>query len=220
MNDNTMIHDEGKFAIRYFVLGLCCVLASVLVLHYDAVGRAGGSKFSEGDATESAQLIYLVIATLLFLVAAVRSKERRALSSLMVGGALVLIIRELDGLLDGIFHGAWAPLAIGVAVGTCAFAARWRERFAETVSEFIKTPAFGTLSSASLSLFVFSRLFGMKVLWKSFFEVENLSGEQRGVKVAVEEGSELFGYSLLLLGAYAFYQFATRPSREGARAKT
>ncbi len=49
----------------------------------------------------------------------------------------------------------------------------------------------------ALTLLVFSRRFGMKVVWKALLAAE-VAGK---VKSAMEEGVELFAYSLVLLCA-------------------
>jgi hypothetical protein len=80
----------------------------------------------------------------------------------------------------------------------------------ENLEEFFTTPAFGTFIAGFLSVFVFSRLFGTKKVWQALFEVDQLEGMQRWVKNAVEEGTELFGYTLLFIAAIEFFVYVSR----------
>ncbi|MDF7809276.1 hypothetical protein P4E94_17660 [Pontiellaceae bacterium B12219] len=193
--------------ISNLLLGTLCVLTSALVIKFDAGAVINGSKFGESSATETAQLVYLFLTALLFGVVAVRSKTRRGIATLMSGGVAAMMIREMDGWLDSIFHGAWFPLAAGVMLISIFLAMRFRDQLLDNIGEFILSPVFGAFVAACLGIFVFSRLFGMKVLWESFFDVQHLAPMQRWVKNAVEEGSELFGYTLLFLSSYGFLRY-------------
>ncbi|EOW9564629.1 transporter, partial [Enterobacter hormaechei] len=55
--------------------------------------------------------------------------------------------------------------------------------------------------SGLLAVLVFSRLFGMQVLWHDILE----HGYMRVVKNVVEEGSESFGYMLCLAASLGYY---------------
>jgi hypothetical protein len=203
---------HGLDILTGLLLSLLCVLASAWIIRLDAGTVVERAKFGEASATQNAQLIYLFLTGLLFAGTAYQSEKRRSFSILMAGGTLVLMIREMDGMLDHLYHGAWLPLAATAALSSCILAGRWRKQLLESITEFTNSPAFGAFIAAGLSIFVFSRLFGMKELWKSFFEVPHLTPAQHWVKNAVEEGSELFGYTLLFLSSYAFFRFIRRPA--------
>ena len=55
--------------------------------------------------------------------------------------------------------------------------------------------------SGFITLFVFSRMFGRKVLWKAIMDDKFL----RVVKDAAEECTELFGYLLIVFAAIEYY---------------
>ena len=192
------------------VLSLLCVLASIFVIRLDAGSLVSGSKFGETSATEITQLIYLLLTCLMFALVAVRLKTRRGIATLLAGGCLTLMVREMDGFLDHIYHGAWFPLAVGVVFVTVFLTLRHHRTLLDNIGEFIMAPSFGAFLAACLGIFVFSRLFGMKRLWEAVFGVEDLEPVQRGVKNAVEEGCELFGYTLLFISAYGFLRILQR----------
>ncbi|QBG48842.1 hypothetical protein EGM51_16085 [Verrucomicrobia bacterium S94] len=196
--------------MKSLILCMVCVLISVLMIRIDAGMVAETSGFGENSATERMQLVYLFFSAVIFARTAVHVEEWRSLSILMAGGTLVMMIREMDGALDHLYHGAWFPFAVLTGSITLTLAWRWRGQLQRNLEVFLYTPAFGALLAAGLSIFVFSRLFGMKDLWESVFGVEQLATVQRWVKNAVEEGSELFGYTLLFLSAYGFNRFSTR----------
>ncbi|MDF7798884.1 hypothetical protein P4C99_05390 [Pontiellaceae bacterium B1224] len=193
--------------IRNLLFGTLCVLISTLVIKHDAGAVVNGAKFGESSATETAQLVYLFLTTLLFGLIAVRSEARRAIAALMSGGVAAMMIREMDGWFDYIFHGAWFIFAVIALMISFFVAARFRDHLVDNIGEFILSPVFGAFVAACLGIFVFSRLFGMRILWESFFDVHHLAPMQRWVKNAVEEGSELFGYTLLFLSSYSFSKY-------------
>lgn len=71
----------------------------------------------------------------------------------------------------------------------------------EQLAKYTQSPWYGILLSGLLAVLVFSRLFGMQVLWHAILE----HGYMRVVKNAVEEGSESFGYMLCLAASLGYY---------------
>lgn len=186
------------------------VVGSALIIKSDAgVAAIEGMKFGEGSLTEYMQEAYLLLTSLVFLFAGLRSKSHKAISYLMSGGALVAFIREMDVYFDQIYHGAWLPFAVVILLFTLFLVFRNKKQIGENLEEFFTTPAFGTFIAGFLSVFVFSRLFGTKKVWMALFEVDKLEGMQRWVKNAVEEGTELFGYTLLFIAAVEFFVYVS-----------
>ncbi|WP_372753591.1 hypothetical protein [Labilibaculum sp.] len=199
------------FAAVRVVLYAIPVVASALIIKSDAGALASdGLKFGEGSLTEYMQEFYLLLTSLIFLLAGFTSKSHKAISYLMGGGALVALVRELDAYFDLIYHGAWFPVAMLLLVLTVILVIRKKTQIWENLEEFFTTPAFGTFIAGFLMVFVFSRLFGTKKVWMALFEVDQLEGMQRWVKNAVEEGSELFGYTLLFIAAVEFFVYVSR----------
>ena len=183
----------------YFVLsGLVC-FAILGCIYLDLTIYKG---VLERRFVECAQEVSLLMSTLIFLYLASRKKY----SGLwLVGGFLgCMFIRELDCVFDKVFHGAWIYVALLVA-RLCVYKA-WCagiEKTVYTLADFMKNKAFAKMSCGLLIVLVYSRLIGYKPLWHLVMKKHYL----RSVKTIVEEGTELFGYSIIFLAAveYACY---------------
>lgn len=202
------------FAALRVILYAIPVAVSALVIKSDASVVIDGIKFGESSNTELMQEFYLLLTSLVFFVVGIRNQQYKAISYLMSGGAMVALIREFDVYFDQIYHGAWFPFALAVLLFALFMVYRQRNQIFENLEDFFSTPAFGTFIAGFLGVFVFSRLFGTKKLWMTLFEVESLEPMQRWVKNAVEEGSELFGYTLLFIAAVEFLVFVSRKLKE------
>ena len=185
------------------------VVISTRIIALDA-GSNSAMKFSENSRTEWSQFFYLLAALIIFIFIFSFSKQYRAVSVLMGGGMMTLMIREMDAFFDQIYHGAWFPFALAVIIVTFFLAYKQRRQLGRNIQEYLKTPAFGIFIAGALEIFVFSRLFGTKNVWRAMFNVNELEPVQRWVKNAAEEGSELFGYTLLFIAAIEFLVFVYR----------
>ncbi|MFA9370821.1 MAG: hypothetical protein ACERIH_03855 [Labilibaculum antarcticum] len=197
------------YAAVRVVLYAIPVAASALIIKSDAGILIDGAKFGESSQTEWMQELFLLLTSLIFILAGFRSKSHKAISYLFGGGAFVALIRELDVYFDQIYHGAWFPFAMLVMVVALFMVYRQKKQIWGNLEEFFTTPAFGTFIAGFLSVFVFSRLFGTKKVWLALFDVDTLEPVQRWVKNAAEEGSELFGYTLLFIAAVEFFVYVS-----------
>jgi hypothetical protein len=202
------------FAIGWIVLCAIPIVLATMIIKNDAGIAINGLKFSEGSITEWTQQFLLLLTSFFFLLIGYRFKNYRAISYLMGGGAFVALIRELDVYFDKIYHGAWFPFAMAVLLLALIGVYRKKQQIWENLAIFFTTPAFGTFIAGFLAVFVFSRLFGTKKVWRALFEVEKLEPMQRWVKNAVEEGSELFGYTLLFIAAIEFFIYVKRTNKK------
>ncbi|MCT4614342.1 MAG: hypothetical protein N4A49_05665 [Marinifilaceae bacterium] len=190
------------------VLYAVFVTISALIVRFDAGSAAiDGSKFSEGSLTEIFQLIFIFTSSVIFYVTGILNSKSKSIGFLMGGGAMAAFIREMDAYFDLIYHGAWFPFALAVLAYSVYISYKSRNGFYSAVESYSKTTSFGLFISGFMSLFIFSRLFGKKTVWMALFDLERLEGPYRWVKNAAEEGSELFGYTLVLLCAFEFYLF-------------
>ena len=193
---------ELSFVVKnflYFILtGVICALVLgciFLDLHYFKY-------VPERGFVEHTQELLIFLSASIFLYLAF---NRKTSALWLVGGFLAcMFIRELDSVFDKIFHGAWAYIAIPFAC-FCVYKA-WKEGIEEIInslSEFMRTQAFIRLSSGLLTVLVFSRLIGYKPMWKLAMGKHYYWN----VKFIAEEGTELFGYSIIFLAAieYAYY---------------
>ena len=187
------------------------VVAAALVIERDAGTPVDGLKFGESSNTELMQQFFLLFTCIAFLTTGLFSKSHKAITHLLGGCVLVALIRELDTYFDQIYHGAWFPVASLIGAITIFSVWRRRKKIWGNLEEFFSTPAFGIILSGFLSVFIFSRIFGSKNVWRALFDVEQLGATQRWVKNAAEEGSELFGYTLLLIAAVEFFVHVVQP---------
>ncbi len=152
----------------------------------------------ENQPWEWVEFGLLVLASLFFYWAARRRLTYRRLFTLFSLLPLVAAVRELDDVLDTyVFDNSWKVI-VGLLLLYAGYIT-WRNSagIRAEFRAFTETRAFGFLWCGFLVVFVFSRLFGQKALWKA------LMGEHyiRLVARTVEEGSELLGYWLILTGA-------------------
>ncbi|MDA0315522.1 MAG: hypothetical protein O3A40_09535, partial [Bacteroidetes bacterium] len=185
---------------RIIIYALIVLLVSQIIL-WDSLNPGALGKFGEDSSTEWAQEIFLLLTSLLFARLAYTSAGIRGFPFLMSGVAFMGLIREYNNYLHTWFYGAWQLLVLPVLMTTIFYIYRNRRTLYEPIKQFIQQPAFGFTISGFLAVMVFSRFFGTKSLWKNILEVTDLSNQNRWVKNAAEEGSELLGYSLLFIGA-------------------
>jgi hypothetical protein len=195
------------------ILCYCLLVAGstyVLVMETKVVDQA--IMFKEFTMTELLQPVYLASCMVLFMLAAKTNPSRLPLAILLAGLAMIAAIRELDHFFDlYIFDGAWQAAALLAAVVTGSLLFRFKSNLIPSIREFTANASFGFMASAFVTLFVFSRIFGMNSLWRAVMNENYL----RSVKNLAEEGTELFGYTLLLIAAIEFF----RESRIKAQSK-
>ena len=170
------------------------VMVAVLCLHVDVNILKNG--LSETSFTEVVQESILLIIVVIHLVRARKDSAMRQCNVLIAGFFLAMLIRELDAVFDLIRHGSWVWFALLVSVASIVYAVRNPARIARQLIAYASTPSYGVMVSGLLAILIFSRLFGMSMLWHSILQ----EGYARIVKNMVEEGVELFGY-ILCLGA-------------------
>ena len=194
--------EDLRFVIKNFIYFLLYGVVCALVLGCIYLDIKYFKYLPERGFVERAQELLICLSASVFLWLAWK-KNKSGLW--LVGGFLAcMFIRELDIVFDKIFHGAWAYVAIPVAC-LCILKA-WKNGFKETVAslaEFMRTQAFTRLTTGLLTVMVFSRLIGYKPMWKLAMGKHYYWS----VKFIVEEGTELFGYSIIFLAAveYASY---------------
>lgn len=186
----------------------CCLAAGTALVLVRAVDLTDQPiAFNESSIIEQFQLIYLCVCMVLFILSAKIKSSRMSLSVLLAGMALIALIRELDYFFDNyVFDGAWQTIAFLVALTTGFFVIKFRQGLKSSIQEFTSKASFGYMTSAFVVLFIFSRIIGKQVLWKAVMGENYL----RVVKSFVEESTELFGYTLLLIAAIEFYRESKR----------
>lgn len=191
---NLAVAAFGRFA-------LYCLLAAlpVYVLRQDLLGA--GNSIGESSLVEFTQSVLLLLSSLCFVVLAWLRADERRFAVLAAAFFAVMLVRELDALFDVlIVHGAWKFIAAPMALTALAWAAAdWRATLASLVR--FSCSRAGTLMLIGLVIVLcYSRLFGMTSNWTAVLG----DGYVRTVKNAVEETSELLGYTFVL-GASVHY---------------
>ena len=156
----------------------------------------------EHSFVELGQSIFLFATSVIFMYLA--SKKKANGLWLVAGFFVCMLIREQDAYFDDIFHGSWAYFALASVVFFVWKAwSQGKDNVLKTLAEYMQSPPFTTMSFGVMIILFFSRAMGMGKLWKL------VMGENfiRVVKTVVEEGTELFGYSIIFLAAieYAHY---------------
>ena len=156
----------------------------------------------EHSFVELGQSIFLFATSVIFMYLA--SKKKANGLWLVAGFFVCMLIREQDAYFDDIFHGSWAYFALASVVFFVWKAwSQGTDDVLKTLAEYMQSPPFTTMSFGVMIILFFSRAMGMGKLWKL------VMGENfiRVVKNVVEEGTELFGYSIIFLAAveYAHY---------------
>ena len=156
----------------------------------------------EHSFVELGQSIFLFATSVIFMYLA--SKKKANGLWLVAGFFVCMLIREQDAYFDDIFHGSWAYFALASIVFFVWKAwSQGKDNVLKTLAEYMQSPPFTTMSFGVMIILFFSRAMGMGKLWKL------VMGENfiRVVKNVVEEGTELFGYSIIFLAAveYAHY---------------
>ncbi|KFX20418.1 hypothetical protein N6P31_13620 [Pectobacterium betavasculorum] len=182
-----------------FALALAVIVGFVLLaLFIDVVVL--NNAVGEISITEFSQEAFLLLTGLLFLRIAIKWRARRGGYLLIAGFFFCLLIREMDFFLDNIAHGSWLYFAILCAVVCIGYSASSINSTFAGLAHFLQHASYSYMVCGLLAVLVFSRLFGMTLLWGTLMD----GGYIRTVKNVAEEGAELFGYTLCLISGVLY----------------
>lgn len=187
---------------EFFLLALLslvaplCVYIDIVVLGHEV------SPESEIWLTENTQEILILLAALSMAYAAWRRPGERGFLVLVAGFFGSMLIRELDVVLDAVWHGFWFWPALLLAVGAIGYAATLgRGTVLEPMADFFDTRAWSYVLFGLVVVLVFSRVFGSgSLLWSHVMS----SHYEQIFKEALQEGLELFGYVFIAYGSVRF----------------
>lgn len=179
---------------RFMAVAVIAAIAA-FIIKIEMLQLSGN--LGENSLVEYTQELFLFFTSALFFAVAVKQPAQKGLAVLVSAFFMVLLIRELDGLLDMVWHGFWKFPAAVVAVLGMAYARKHLTATLAPLSRYSEHASFGLMLGGLATLLVFSRLFGMGEIWQTAMQ-ENY---MREVKNLAEEGVELLGYSLILAAA-------------------
>ena len=164
-------------------------------IFYDAGHPVGVSYFSENTFTEIGQEIILFSLFVFYLFFGFKWREIQPVSNIVSLFLLLSFIREFNFLAFNWLYPALVVLAILVWLVVRDF-----KKIKKATIKFFSVPASTWFFSGFLVTYIFSRLFGRSNFWKLMYHDESY----RLAKAATEEGIELLGNTLMLIGAVEF----------------
>ena len=179
------------------------IVGCTLVVYCDA--QSSLCPFKETSLVEISQLMLLFAATLICLhIWRGRSVIRHA--ALLLGTfTCVSFIRECDCFLDTYtFKGCWPLLVTAILASALVHFVRNRESLIAGLNHYLSTLSCGLFMGGFLTTYVFSRLFGSKLLWETALQ----DSYQKVAKTMAEECTELLGYAFLLYAVVEMYVLA------------
>lgn len=186
------------------------LVAAAHLIYLDAFQENVSIKYLENTFTEWSQVGCLVLMFLLFTASLIIVDSREKLSILMAGASLLALVREFNNFFnDQVFDGAWQTLALLVVIVTALLFYRNRSDFKNAFAGFVQSSSCGVMMAGFITTFVFSRLFGRSVFWEAVMEEQYF----RSVKNAAEEGTELLGYGLMLIGAIEYFIYRLKQTK-------
>lgn len=207
-SDSRMLLSHAGRTLLFVVMVILPVALLYLDIHWlhDGVG--------EWSLVELTQLGFLAGSVLAFAKLARRRAEDRAFAVLAAGLFACMLIRELDAVWDLLFHGCWQLLVSLTAAACLLYGWRDRQRALSALVRFLATRAGTVMTIGVVLLLCYSRLIGLTGLW------HGLLGEQyvRVFKNAVEEGTELLGYTLILAASLGYLAQRVRAGRAATQA--
>lgn len=174
-----------------------------LLMYIDAVTIAS---FGETSLVEIAQSVLLFVITLIFALSAIRIPAMTTSAWLLATFSAASLVRENDMWLDMLHSDGWQILVTPILAAGLYHTWKNRAQFLREQEIYTQSASFGLLTSAILTTYLFSRLYGMGVFWKAVFQERYI----RAIKDMSEECLELFGYGLLQCAALEFVALARR----------
>jgi len=183
------------YAARVLIYSGWMILINAIFM-YDAQNPTSTGKFGEISGTEIMQAIILALVTLLFYLAGKADKSIRAVSYLAAVIFFMSLIREHNNQID-----FWFYLVLPFIGLFLYLLIAYRKEFFDSLKSLLEIPATAYLVVGFLVTYVFSRFFGRTSFWQALLE----NYYHRWAKNAAEEGIELLGYSLILIGIVEVY---------------
>ena len=197
------------FLARLTGYALIMVLLNMIYQH-DAITITSTGKFGENSGTEVLQEIFLFVSGLIFLLISRYNRIFRALALLVSVFFFMAFIREFNNQIAW-----WFYLEIPFILLFTGLLFIYRKELTDSLYALLTSRSISWLVIGFLVTFVFSRLFGRTSFWQQLLE----SDYNRWAKNAAEEGIELLGYTLMLIGSIEMLVETIRGKRETGERK-
>lgn len=163
-------------------------------------------ELGEWSLVELTQELFLLLSTLAFARLAWHNPRDRAFAVLAAGFMGSMLVRELDAMWDLVFRGLWQLLVSMIAASCFIYALQDGRRAINALARFLVSRSGTGVTMGLVLLLFYSRLFGMTALW------QGLLGDAyiRVFKNAVEECTELLGYTFILAGSLSYVRQQVR----------
>ena len=136
-----------------------------------------------------------MVLSIFYLVLGIKQKKIQPVSLLVSLFFLMSFIREFNFLIDKWIYPVLVVFAILVYIFVRDF-----KKIRQSTIQFFAIPASNWLLSGFVVTYIFSRLMGRSKFWRLLYNDESY----RLAKAATEEGIELLGNTLMLIGALEF----------------
>ncbi len=180
--------------LEFVVLVTLMVLIAVFI-HIDTAIL--NNRLSELSFTEFSQSGFILLASISFFMKIKKEPESAGLFILISALFTMIFIREADYYLDFIYHGFWKVPVLLVFCSSIFYAYKNKNTIIAPLNHYQNTKAFTYTFIGFMITIVFSRVFGTGRLWEDIAA----TADSGYIKNVVQEGLELFGYALVLLGS-------------------
>ena len=152
----------------------------------------------ENSMTEFLQSLCLIFVVICFMTTMKKHDKSKGLWITLVTLFLLMLIREQDHYLDSVYHGFWKiPASIVFFVGLAAIVCN-KSTIIPPLLHHYQNHRFTYIFIGLFLLVIFSRVFGSGLIWRE------LMGSDYSIiyKSVIQEGLELLGYCLILIGSF------------------
>jgi hypothetical protein len=191
MREEPLNHVLIRFSIYTAAFSAFILLLPIIV------GSRGPVVFTEGGPIEWLQLLLLTTCAALFVLESIQNSGRRGLLIFLASLTILASIRELDFFLDRVnpWGGYGTPAAL-LFLATGIFTYRNRTHIWKRFAQMMSGRAFPILWCGFLVAVSFAQPFGHQEFLRLIIGIDY----NRFVKNVIEEGGELVGYMLILIG--------------------
>jgi hypothetical protein len=192
----------------YFVI-FTFILFSVLQL---LIHTGFEIMLKDNNIIEWTELLLLIATTVFLFLASRRTQEFPVLYTILALLPVIAAFRELDSVLDRIFHGAWIIPAAIIYMIIFYKIIKWFNQLKGEVLCFVQTQQMVFLGIGFLIVVIFAQLSGQQIVWRAVLGQNYL----RVIGRLVEELTEFLGYFILLVGSVECWVSARTNHFDGA----